>query len=116
MTGRKALSGDVKGKLFIDLSTVTPGTDEEARLAQCAPRRALVDARSAAPSGRRATASCSPRRRRARRFRPRQADPRAALPARRPSRAQRRRLGDEARHQPAVIVYWERWRGAVAGA
>src|SRR5216683_2167332 len=58
-----------------------------------------------------------PRRRRARGFRARQADPRAVVPARRPSRAQRRRIGDEARHQPAAHrLLGGAGRGAVAGA
>ena len=97
------LSGDVKGKLFIEMSTVPPATP--VALADESPRQGRVAGRV---SGRRhdrsgaAGQAARPDGRRARRCGARQADPRPALPAGRARRAGRLGRGAEIHRQHAA--------------
>ena len=97
------LSGDVKGKLFIEMSTVRAQGRDRSR-AQGA-RQGRRDGRMPGRRLDRAGAQGPVARadgRRARRCGARQADPRAALPQGRALRAGRHRRGDQALDQPAA--------------
>ena len=103
-TGRPAcLSGDVKGKLFIEMSTVPPKVElalaPKVRGKGAALRR--MPGRRLDRAGAQGTTAW-PHGRGAGRCRARQADPRAALPQGRALRAGRRRIVDEARDQSAA--------------
>ena len=97
------LSGDVRGKLFIEMSTVQPPTAVALAEKVRAKGAAWSNARSAARPGRRGRASCiglmGAEPADAARA---QADPRSALPAARALRAGRLRRGHEAHHQHAA--------------
>ena len=96
------LSGDVTGKLFIEMSTVPPKA-ETALLPKVAPRAPTSsNVRSAARPRRHGRASCSDFMAAKLMPRARAADPQPALPQGRALRAGRRRLVDEARDQSAA--------------
>ena len=97
------LSGDVKGKLFIEMSTVPPDVRSRSPK-RCAPRvRPTSSARSAAASRRRAQASCSATDGRgAGRRGAGEADPRQLCRRVAARRSGRHRRGAQARRQPAA--------------
>ena len=97
------LSGDVKGKLFIEMSTVAPEGRNRPRAqgARQGRRAGRMSGRRLDRAGAQGPAARADGRRAGRR-RARQADPRPALPQGRALRAGRHRRGDEARDQSAA--------------